>query len=1219
MKLIEAVSGSGSDKEISALIDVLHQSAQRLEDLTGGEVDSVADREGRTILLRHAQDQLRAREAARQAAILDALPAHTALLDGDGRILAVNEAWRLFKGGNSILGPDHGVDSNYLEILDTARDGDAFAGRQAAEGIRSVLDGAANSFSIEYPCHSRTRDRWFLMTATPLHDTHGNGAVIMHLDITAQRRGEASLRRLGAALDVIEDAVYLVDRTSMKFVHINETACRMQSRTREEMMALGPDGILSVSLAELERSYDAIIASGVDAEPMELLRPRKDAPDAWVELRRHAVRSGDRWTIVTLVRDITEQVARREQLLRFRTAMDFSGDAILLIDRASLRYIDVNQTFCDMVGRTREELLGMTPMDVFSTDRETLERDYDALIADNAAAANSVEGEYRHSDGSVVPIETRRRAMHTDQGWVIVATARDLTKRKMAERRIAYLNRVLGVLSGINTLIVRVRDRNELFREACRIAVEGGGFRTALICELDQSGGTIVPVASAGLDVALMAEIRGMLASPETAGATMIARAMRKKKAIVSNDSQSDPQALLRGKHGESGVRSLAVLPLIVAGEAIGALALYAGEVEFFHAEEMRSLTELAGDISFALDNLGRQRKIATLSRIRAVSGEIDAAVIRAADGEALFREACRIIVEVGGLKMAWVGVTDPRTHVVRPVASHGDHAEDYLRVAGIAGDGASTHGRGPTGTASNSDQPVWCDDFCHDPLTAPWHAQGVRLGWKSSAALPLHQDGRLVGVLSLYAGEVAAFDAEEQQLLLETAGRISFALDYIKKAERLRYLAYHDELTGLANRSQYLERVALHVRNAASRGHGLAVFLIDLERFKNINDTLGRPAGDLLLQQVADWLGRNLGNANLIARISADQFALVLPEIRRDGDLVRLLEKTMAAFAEHVFVQGDMQLRVAVRVGVAIFPEDGTDADTLFRNAEAALKKAKVDGDRYLFHTRKMTEAAAGRLALENQLREALDKEQFELHYQPKVTLAGGKLTGVEALIRWNDPRTGLVPPGRFIPILEETGMINDVGRWALRRAIRDYLRWRAAGLPAVRIAVNVSPLQLRNRGFIAEIEQVIGIDPHAPAGLELEITESLIMSDVSLSIASLRSIRALGVSVAIDDFGTGFSSLAYLAKLPVDTLKIDRSFVIDMTSGPQGLALVSTIINLAHSLKLKVVAEGVETEEQSRLLRLLGCDEMQGYLFSRPVPAEIFEQKFLAPPVIS
>jgi EAL domain-containing protein (putative c-di-GMP-specific phosphodiesterase class I) len=315
----------------------------------------------------------------------------------------------------------------------------------------------------------------------------------------------------------------------------------------------------------------------------------------------------------------------------------------------------------------------------------------------------------------------------------------------------------------------------------------------------------------------------------------------------------------------------------------------------------------------------------------------------------------------------------------------------------------------------------------------------------------------------------------------------------------------------------------------------------------------------------------------------------------------------------DHPFRLNGAEFRIAAKIGVAFFPNDGTDADTLFQNAEAALKKAKTSGEKYLFHTRKMTESVAGTLTLENQLRQALEKEEFVLHYQPKVNLMSGKVTSVEALIRWNNPRTGLMPPGRFIPILEETGLIYDVGRWALRQAIGDYLRWRAAGLAAVRIAVNVSPLQLRNRGFIAELEQKIGVDPHAAAGLELEITESLIMADINHSITSLQAIRAMGVSVAIDDFGTGFSSLSYLSKLPVDTLKIDRSFVIDMTAGSQELALVSTIINLAHSFNLNVVAEGVETEEQSRLLRLMNCDEMQGYLFSKPVSGDIFKARYL------
>jgi diguanylate cyclase (GGDEF)-like protein len=593
----------------------------------------------------------------------------------------------------------------------------------------------------------------------------------------------------------------------------------------------------------------------------------------------------------------------------------------------------------------------------------------------------------------------------------------------------------------------------------------------------------------------------------------------------------------------------------------------------------------------------------------------INTLIVRVRDRDELFREACRIAVESGQFPLAWVAVADPLDQLVKPVAWAGDErgfAQLTRPTVGAKGQGKEGLGA----QAMEKRIAVVCNDIESDGSAMRYPEGALEGGYRSAVALPLLVDGTAIGALVLYAAEAGFFDGQEMRLLQELAGDISFAIDHIDKQERLDYLAYYDVLTGLANRSLFLERVAQYMRSAGSGGHKLALYLIDLERFKNINDSLGQAAGDKLLKQVAEWLTRNVGDANLLARVGADHFALVLPEVKHEGDVARLLEKTIESFLEHPFQLDDAVLRIAAKFGVALFPDDGANADTLFKNAEAALKKAKASGDRYLFYTQKMTAMVAGKLTMENQLRQALDNEEFVLHYQPKVNLLSGKLTGAEALIRWNDPRTGLVPPGRFIPILEETGLIHEVGRWALRKAIEGYLRWRAAGLPAVRIAVNVSPLQLRHRGFIAEINQIIGIDTHAPAGLELEITENMIMEDIKHSIESLQAIRAMGVSIAIDDFGTGFSSLSYLSKLPVDTLKIDRSFVTDITAGPEGLALVSTIINLAHSLKLNVVAEGVETEEQSRTLRLLNCDEMQGFLFSKPVPSEIFEATFLTPP---
>lgn len=697
--------------EVLALIDTLHTTGLRLEELTDGQVDTVANSDGAPFLLRGAQDHLRLSEAAKQSAILNALPAHIALLDAQGEILTVNEAWRRFATANGLVGADGAVGINYLKVCDTAHGVSCDEALPVAAGIRAVLGGAAHSYALEYPCHSPSQQRWFQMTVTPLFENHPNGAVVMHIDITA---------------------------------------------------------------------------------------------------------------------------------------------------------------------------------------------------------------------------------------------------RKAAEERVAYLNRVYATLSGINSVIVRVRDRGSLFDEACRLAVGAGGFRMALITLADECTGKIVLAASAGVDEAFSNALRHYLASIESGhfGNTLLERVITQKKAMVVNDLQGNTEVAFRQQYIDAGVCSLVILPLVVEGRAVGSLVLYAHERDFFRDEELTLLTELASDVSFAMD--------------------------------------------------------------------------------------------------------------------------------------------------------------------------------HIEKQERIDYLAFYDVLTGLANQRLFLERLGQYARSAVTAGHGLAVFLMDMERFKNINDHLGTAAGDELLRQVAQWLIRSAGDASVFARLGADHFAAVMPVVRQSGDMVQYLESKLEAFQEHPFGLGDSVLRIGVKVGVAMLPGDGTDADTLFRHAEAALKQAKAHGDRYLFYTPQMTESVAGRLKLENQLRLALERGEFVLHYQPKVNLASGKMTSAEALIRWNDPHTGLlVPPGQFIPVLEETGLIHAVGRWALRQAVADYLRWCAAGLAVVRIAVNVSPLQLRDRGFIAEVQRAIGGDPRAPAGLELEITESLIMEDVKHSITSLHALRAMGLTVAIDDFGTGFSSL--------------------------------------------------------------------------------------------
>ena len=390
----------------------------------------------------------------------------------------------------------------------------------------------------------------------------------------------------------------------------------------------------------------------------------------------------------------------------------------------------------------------------------------------------------------------------------------------------------------------------------------------------------------------------------------------------------------------------------------------------------------------------------------------------------------------------------------------------------------------------------------------------------------------------------------------------------------------------------------------AGSSQRKLAVSIVDIERFKAINDAYGRQAGDELLRQLADRIKSAGPDPTRVARIGPDHFAIV-SDVENEDDVGRLTEQRLATCLGPAFRLDGRELRLSARVGIAMYPGDGGHAEALFANAEAALKKAKATGERYLFFAPAMTERIHENLSLENKLREALDKEEFVLHYQPKVDVENRGIVGVEALIRWQSPELGLVPPMKFIPLLEETGLILQVGSWALRRAALDHRTWAERGLKPPRVAVNVSPIQLRQRDFVRDVEHAImkGI---APVGIDLEITESLIMQDIHATIEKLILLRQLGVQVAIDDFGTGYSSLSYLAKLPVQTLKIDRSFVIAMLEDPNTTTLVHTMITLAHSFQLKVVAEGVESEDQANMLRLLGCDQMQGYLFSKPVPVE-------------
>jgi diguanylate cyclase (GGDEF)-like protein/PAS domain S-box-containing protein len=784
------------------------------------------------------------------------------------------------------------------------------------------------------------------------------------------------------------------------------TLCRLLRERRDArhvpiVMATGLDDIASIEAAFAAGATDFI------PKPMN-----------WA-LLRHRVR------YILRSSEAARELGKSEE--KFRLITESSSDFIAMLDRDGHRLYSSPSYRALFPG----ELVGTDSFrEIHPEDREAIRRVFRATV--ESGEGREARFRWLLGDGSVRYVESRGNVIRDDAGEVsrVVVVSRDVTERTLQQERLERMGRINAVLSGINSAIVRIRDRDELLEEACRIAVEHGHFSFAWVGLVDASSQAIVPMARAGEDMGFLEGARFSARTDVPEGESLAGRVVRGKRALVVNDV-GDSALRLRAAALARGFRSLVGLPLVVAGESVGVMVLYSPIPGFFDEAEMRLLEELAGDISFGLDHIEKEREV--------------------------------------------------------------------------------------------------------------------------------------------------------------------------------HHLAYYDPLTGLANRRLFQETLAT-LTETSRRGSGkLVVMVVDVRGFHIVNDNLGRHAGDALLKHVAQRLRASLGTADTLGRIGGDQFGLILTDIESDSQIAGAVGPIFAVLADPFELAGQ-QVRIQVRAGASVFPTatDGATGDALLTNAEAALKKAKASPETLQFYAPQLNAAIANRVALENALSRALEARQFQLLYQPKVDLRSGRATGMEALLYWNDPDRGRVSPGRFIGVLEETGMILDVGAWVLRQAMHDLKKLRARGFDALRVAVNVSPMQFRQRNFTAYLDASIGGDTR---GLDLEITESLMMEDIDACIEVLWKLRDMDIGVSLDDFGTGYSSLSYVARLPATTLKIDKSFVDDMARNPGRRAIVSTVITLAHALGMKVVAEGVETEPQAKLLRELGCDEMQGFLHSRPAPLEEVE----------
>lgn len=724
------------------------------------------------------------------------------------------------------------------------------------------------------------------------------------------------------------------------------------------------------------------------------------------------------------------------------------------------------------------------------------------------------------------------------------------------------------------------------------------------------------------------------------------------------------------------------------------------------------------------------------LTRFYATLSYCNEAIVRSKDADELFKTICRHVVTHGGMSMCWIGIRDEHTHLVKPVASYGIGTE-YLQDIEISTLADHATGQGPTGIAMRENRPVWCHDFLHNPMTAPWHERGRKFSWKASASLPLHEKNQVVGVINSYATDVNVFAADIQKLLCEMALDISSAIgrfadeqqknkmqDDLRKlsmaveqspnsivitdldanivfansallkssgysesevigqnprmlqsgktskqtyeemwatitrgeiwkgelinrrkdgseyveyvmispirdnagkitnylaikdditeqlqiGERIQFLAHFDQLTGLPNRTLLQDHFRYALSLAQHSSNNLAVMLVDLDHFKYINDTLGHSIGDQLLVELAKRIKSVLRDEDTVSRSGGDEFIIVLPtaSVNNAASLANRLLEILSL----PFIAEGHELITTASIGIAIYPNDGDDIEMLYKNADNAMYKAKQAGrNGFQFFTQEMQANTERNLQLANALRFAIERNQLLLHYQPQVSVDDGRIIGAEALVRWQHPELGMVSPIEFIAAAENTGQIAKLGEWVLRTAIRQMKTWLDAGLPVPVIAVNISAIQFRDSRFPDLVTSILSEANLPHRYLELELTEAAAMDNPEAAVKMMDQLDSLGIRMSIDDFGTGYSSLSYLKRFKVYKLKIDRSFVHDITEDAEDKAIVAAIINMASSLGVRTIAEGVDTAGQLAFLRLQGCNEVQGFYFSKPLPADAFE----------
>ncbi|PTN12344.1 EAL domain-containing protein [Nitrosomonas aestuarii] len=868
---------------------------------------------------------------------------------------------------------------------------------------------------------------------------------------------------------------------------------------------------------------------------------------------------------IAINRHRVEKVLRQSET-RYRSLFENAPDGIMVVDNQGI-CLDVNTSACRMLGYSRDELICLHTENIIGQTKEVHTDSTSGTI--KVKISNQREWQFQRKDGSQFSVDVIAATMPDNN---LLCIFRDITERKITEFRLKQLTQLYAALSQCNQAIVRCNSAAELLPQICRDAVKFGGMKMAWIGMIDEAEKLIKPVASFGTGIAHLHETDFPIDARSIDGYSMPGIAVREKRAIWCHDFMHNSATAPWHEYAETcGWRALVSLPLYCQGAIVGVFNLFSGDAHSFDDAIQKLVIEMASDISFALNNYALEKE-----RTQSVEA------LRQSE------QHLRTIIE-----------TEPEC--VKVVDKNGKLLE--MNAAGLA-----MLEVGSLEIAKQHDLIEFLLPKYRDAFTA-LH-QRVMSGSNETLEFEVLGLNGTKRWLETHAAPMRDEHGEVSTLL----GITRDITERKRNEARIKYLANFDSLTGLPNRAQ-LDNHLNYALNLTKRSSGrLALMFLDIDRFKDINDTLGHTVGDAFLIEVSKRLKMALREDDTASRLGGDEFILLLPGNDARG-AAQVAQKILRIISEP-YTNERYDLIVTASIGIALYPDDGTDVETLSKNADIAMYRAKQEGrNGYRFFTTEMQAQATRNLQLVSALRHALENDQFQIYYQPQVSIKNGHIIGAEALLRWHHPVLGNVSPAEFIPVAEDSGVILPIGEWVLRSAVRQLKHWINKGHPPIIIAVNLSAVQFRHSSLLDMVTRIVTEEQLAPEHLELELTEGVAMHDPLGAITVMNNLHELGIYMSIDDFGTGYSSLNYLKKFKAYKLKIDRTFVHDITTDMEDKAIVAAIISMSKSLGLQTIAEGVETKEQLTFLREQGCDEAQGYYYSKPVSADQFERLLTKP----